>query len=125
MNEFLIGALVFFPFLGGLLIVAFGNKDENKRDFFAIGVTVLEMAMMLALFAMNKNAVWQQTDIWNSGAAGLYLKDICGFGLNFQVDGFRLIYGTVAAFMWMMATMISREYLSIMETETVSMYLCC
>lgn len=109
--EFLIGMLVFFPFLGGLICAAVGKKNETLRDYLADAVTILEFVMMLAAFAMNKNAVWQQTDVWNGAVASLNLNNICGMGLNFQLDGFRLIYGTVAAFMWMMACVISREYL--------------
>ena len=30
--------------------------------------------------------------------------------INFTLDGFRALYGTIAAFMWFMATLFSREY---------------
>lgn len=35
---------------------------------------------------------------------------ICGLGLHFQTDGFRALYGTIAAFMWFMSTLFSGEY---------------
>ena len=39
------------------------------------------------------------------------VPEICGMGLTFMADGFRLIYGTVASLMWMMTTILSRQYL--------------
>lgn len=35
---------------------------------------------------------------------------VCGLGLHFQTDGFRALYGTIAAFMWFMSTLFSGEY---------------
>ncbi len=31
-------------------------------------------------------------------------------GLHFTLDGFRALYGLIAAFMWMVSTVFSREY---------------
>ena len=41
----------------------------------------------------------------------MYAPGICGLGLHFCLDGFRGVYGIVAAFMWMMTLLFSREYL--------------
>ncbi|MGN0403320.1 MAG: complex I subunit 5 family protein [Acetatifactor sp.] len=38
------------------------------------------------------------------------LPEVCGFGLHFVLDGFRMVYGSVAVFMWLMATLLSGEY---------------
>lgn len=105
------GALILVPFLGGLFCVAAGKKKETLRDYLADGVTVLEFLMMLAAFAMRKNLVGQEEAAWSTAVAVLELKNICGMGLHFQLDGFRLIYGLIASFMWMMACILSREYL--------------
>lgn len=107
----LMGALILVPFLGGLFCVAAGKKKETLRDYLADGVTVLEFLMMLAAFAMGKNLVGQEEAAWSTAVAVLELKNICGMGLHFQLDGFRLIYGLIASFMWMMACILSREYL--------------
>lgn len=40
------------------------------------------------------------------------INNICGFGLGFCMDGFRLIYVIVATFMWIMAMSLSVEYMS-------------
>lgn len=48
-----------------------------------------------------------------TGACGCLTFEIpyvCGLGLHFQTDGFRALYGTIAAFMWFMATLFSGEY---------------
>ncbi|MBQ0058755.1 MAG: sodium:proton antiporter, partial [Lachnospiraceae bacterium] len=39
------------------------------------------------------------------------IPDICGFGLHFQLDGFRLVYAVVGTFMWLMAALLSPEYM--------------
>ncbi|MCM1188626.1 MAG: complex I subunit 5 family protein [bacterium] len=44
------------------------------------------------------------------GFLSFSVPEICGMGLRFTVDGFRLIYACVAAFMWLMAAIFSGEY---------------
>lgn len=96
--------LVFYPFLGGLCCYAVGKKSEKWRDVLAAFVAVAEFVLMALLFAGSGRRA----------AAGIPeffdMPEICGFGLHFTLDGFRLIYGMVAAFMWMMTTILSREY---------------
>lgn len=96
--------LVFYPFLGGLCCYAVGKKSEKWRDVLAAFVAVAEFVLMALLFAGSGRRA----------AAGIpeffEMPEICGFGLHFTLDGFRLIYGMVAAFMWMMTTILSREY---------------
>lgn len=44
------------------------------------------------------------------GGSTFEIPYICGLGLHFQTDGFRALYGTIAAFMWFMAALFSGEY---------------
>lgn len=37
---------------------------------------------------------------------------VCGMGLNFTLDGFRMVYCSIAAFMWLMTACFSKEYFS-------------
>ena len=37
-------------------------------------------------------------------------EDFCGLGLALKLDGFRALYGLIAAWMWMMTTIFSKEY---------------
>ena len=39
-----------------------------------------------------------------------YLPEICGMGLSFTVDGFRILYASIAAFAWLMTGIFSLEY---------------
>ena len=39
------------------------------------------------------------------------ISDICGMGLSFKLDGFRLMYVLIATFMWTVSTLFSLEYM--------------
>lgn len=106
MNENLILAiLVFYPFVGALLAGIVGRKQETVRDYLADFIVVSEFLLAGILFIKNMG---------QSGAVSFYqcyLPGICGMGLHFTMEGFRLLYGLIAAFMWMMATILSGEYM--------------
>ncbi|MDE5932555.1 MAG: complex I subunit 5 family protein, partial [Lachnospiraceae bacterium] len=106
MNENMIPAiLVFYPFAGAVLSGIIGRKKEAARDYFADFIVVSEFLLAFALFVVN------------AGKGGVktfyqcYLPGVCGMGLHFTVEGFRLLYGLIAAFMWMMTTILSGEYM--------------
>ena len=44
---------------------------------------------------------------WN-----LFLPGVCGLGLHFKLDGFRLVYLAIAVLMWGMSGLFSREYMA-------------
>lgn len=48
----------------------------------------------------------------------LELPGICGMGLTFTVDGFRAVYGMIAAFMWLMSSVFSVEYFKHYRNKT-------
>ena len=100
MTGVFLGVLVFFPFLGGLLAAVAGKKHADYRDFLADIVVVFEFLTAFGLFSIQSFV----------GEATFAIDGICGMGLHFQADGFRLIYALVAAFMWLMTTLLSREY---------------
>ena len=100
MTGVFLGVLVFFPFLGGLLAAVAGKKHADYRDFLADIVVVFEFLTAFGLFSIQSFA----------GEATFAIDGICGMGLHFRADGFRLIYALVAAFMWLMTTLLSREY---------------
>lgn len=41
----------------------------------------------------------------------IYIPKICGLGLRFTLDGFRLIYAVIAIFMWLMTAILAKEYM--------------
>ncbi len=96
--------LVFYPFLGGLLCWGIGLKNERSRDYFADFVVISEFVLMLVLALCLGGRVSQ------GRTESFFVPGICGFGLHFTLDGFRLVYGLVASLMWMMTTILSREY---------------
>ena len=109
-----LAALVFFPFVAGLLSFGAGvlsvqgnqkkgegSRQNDLRDAVAILSTALEFAGMLIL-AVKAGA---------GSSYALTIPGVCGFGLSFTLDGFRTLYGCIASFMWMAAAAMSREYL--------------
>lgn len=101
----ILGCLVFYPMLGALLLWAIGRKQEKLRDYLADFLVISELLLMLALW------VRYGAQEGSEAVLSLTIPGVCGLGLSFTMDGFRLLYGTVAAFMWAMTTMLSREYL--------------
>ena len=95
----LLSVLVFYPFLGGLLSCVVGTRNEKARDFVAEFVAVSEFVLMLRIVFLYPDNV-----------ISLYIPEVCGLGLHFTLDGFRRIYGMIAVLMWMMTTLLSREY---------------
>ncbi len=117
MSGMILGLLVFFPFLGGLLVALAGRKDANLRDYTADAVVIIEFIMMFGLFLALSGKAGVEVEgtiadpaFWNRGVASLGIDNLVGMGLHFQADGLRLIYGTITTLMWMMTTILSREY---------------
>lgn len=111
----MLGFLVAFPFIAGLLSWGAGvlcvrrNQKENRpqgqetlRDVTASAAAILEF-LLTAWLAVSLLQRGEGTVLFSVPA-------ICGFGLNFALDGFRAVYGCIAAFMWMMVTLFSRQY---------------
>ena len=77
------------------------TKNGNTISILTILTTFLIFLGMDILFVQR---VTKEVDIlWE-------IPGICGFGLHFVVDGFRSIYGLIAAFMWFMVSLLSQEY---------------
>ena len=96
---YLLAWIVFFPLAGAGVTYLAGRADKRFRDHMACAVTVTEFLMTLVVLITMKD----QT-------ASVEISGICQMGLKFETDGFRAVYGTVAAFMWMMTTLFSTEY---------------
>lgn len=101
MRLMLYGA-VFFPMAAAVAGYLIGRKNKNIRDYFADAVTGAEFGLFLFLFIRFLTEGGDQT---------VYeIPGVCGLGLHFTLDGFRVMYGTIASFMWFMSTLFSREY---------------
>ncbi|MDE7247338.1 MAG: sodium:proton antiporter, partial [Lachnospiraceae bacterium] len=97
----IITRIVFIPMIAAILSYLLGRQDKKKRNFFAIIITgVTFLLCILCVPVLN--------DI--EPGAVYTLPGVCGMGMHFTLDGFRALYGTVAAFMWFMTTLFSGEY---------------
>lgn len=90
--------LVFFPIVGGFISYLIGRRNKDLRNYFAVFVCALEFILILSLF---EQIFGETSASWGNFA---------GLGLNFTIDGFRYIYGGIAAFMWLGTSMFSVEY---------------
>ncbi len=100
--SFLLVFSVFFPMAGAIVSYLLGRYKKNIRDYFTDGVTIVTFALLLYLTISYMTG--------KTGELSFTVPDVCGFGLHFKLDGFRALYGTIAAFMWMMSTLFSGEY---------------
>lgn len=109
--ENVLAVLVFFPFIAGFFAYLAGKRG----NIVSIISTVIEFGLMLCL-AMQFYSCSQMLQIAFVPPQPVEMildyniPEICGFGLHFRMDGFRLIYGCVTALMWMMAAFLSKEY---------------
>ncbi len=113
----LLGLLVFFPFLGALIAAAAGSRSSKARTIAADAVVIIEFIMALILFISLKGAAGEAVEasvdtaaFWDRAVGFLGVEELVGMGLHFEADGFRLLYGLVTAFMWMMTTLLTEEY---------------
>ena len=90
--------LVFFPMVGAIISYIIGRKNKLVRDYFAIGITIVEFLAFFALFFTFKE---EQEFFWDG---------FCYMGLRLSLDGFRVLYGLIASLMWMMTTLMSQQY---------------
>ena len=94
----LIYAMVFFPIAAAFLSYLLGRKHKTGRDLFVWFAVGVEFVLSLLLFVSGAQDVL------------VTVPGVCGFGLNFTVDGFRSIYAVIAALMWLVTTLLSPEY---------------
>lgn len=92
--------LVFFPMLAAVVSYLIGRKDKAARDLFvmlACGVTFVATAFFVGGVIGGKTY-----------AASI--PGMCGFGLSFRLDGFRALYALVGGVMWLMTSLLSKQY---------------
>lgn len=96
----LIYIMVFMPMVGAFLSYLIGRKSKKGRDRFVSILTIIEFICALLLVCNFKSVDGVIYEV----------PEVCGMGLLFTADGFRVIYGAIAAFMWMMSSLFSAEY---------------
>ena len=91
----LLPILCFGPMAMALVCYIAGRRSKALRDALVgiTGIAVFALCLML-----------------NTGEYAFEWEGFCAMGLRLRVDGFRALYACVAAFMWMMSGLFSREY---------------
>lgn len=131
MIEYGLAVLVFFPLVAGVLVYCAGRRGHVGQAEYgdtaggqesqgicwaAAAISVVLEFLLMAVYALL--FYWNSRIMLLVSSVGIdkemviefTVSKICGFGLHFRMDGFRLIYGCIAAFMWMMATLVSGSY---------------
>ena len=111
-GNYILSCLVFFPMAGAVLTYLIGRKNKAARDYIADGIVILEFAVMFYVSCMYYVAWKLSGNPANSFGypSSCTIPGFCGMGLRFTLDGFRVLYGWIASFMWMMTTIFSKEY---------------
>ncbi|MDE7231994.1 MAG: sodium:proton antiporter, partial [Lachnospiraceae bacterium] len=101
-SSYIIEGAVFLPVAAGLISYGIGRFNKNTRNLFAdiIAAATFILCGILLLQVLGGT----------TSAGTVTIPYVCGMGLHFTLDGFRAIYGTIAAFMWFMTTLFSGEY---------------
>ncbi|MDE6737789.1 MAG: sodium:proton antiporter, partial [Lachnospiraceae bacterium] len=100
----LIYSIIFLPMAAALIGYIIGRFQKEARSYFADIVTGVIFICTLYLFL--------QIQTQNTPEILFEIPYVCGMGLHFTLDGFRALYCMVAAFMWFMSTLFSKEYLA-------------
>lgn len=107
--ETLFLVLILFPLAGAIAVFLADKKaclDSRTKNFWQ-----MLRDLFVILTGAGTLAVMGILAVYGEGSE-LFVPEICGMGISFCLDGFRMVYGLVAAFMWMMTLLFSREYLS-------------
>lgn len=103
MRQSLLFFLVFWPVVGAFAAWIADMVSDKLRDNTVTAVVVVEFAVMAGMlvgFFKDGSVVYGS------------MTGFGGWGLNLELDGFRAVYGTVAALMWLGTGLFSREYFS-------------
>ena len=95
----LLPALVALPLLAAVPAYALSRKKAGWGISLMIAVTFVEFVIAGYLFISAQHASFS-------------LKGFIGLDINLTGDGFRTLYALVAAFMWLMTSLFTRQYLS-------------
>ncbi len=87
--------LCFGPMVMAVVCYVLGRASKSKRDLVMMATVTAVFAGALATNFFHGSFAWE---------------GFCGLGLHLKADGFRALYATVAAFMWMLTGWFSPEY---------------
>lgn len=92
--------LIFYPMFAAVAVYLIGRDNKKIRDYIVqlVGVTELLAFVTVAV-------CFQET-----GGLSFTWNGFAGLGMHVTLDGFRVLYGLIAALMWMMTALFSGEY---------------
>lgn len=94
------------PALGGLAAWVCGALADARQN-----AELAELRDVLTLFTVI-GTFCCVVALPSHGSIGFALPGVCGLGLSFATDGLRLTLCLLAAFLWLMTTLFSREYMA-------------
>ena len=92
--------LVFFPMIAAVMSYVIGRYNKRSRDNFVI------VSCLVTLLACGKALL----GVVSGEVYTLTIPAFCGFGLNFELDGFRALYALIGGVMWLCTSMLSKQY---------------
>lgn len=98
----MITSIIFLPMIAALIGYGIGRNHKDGRNYFADIITGVTFILCAALAIQVTTGAATEVDVT--------VPYVCGMGIHFTLDGFRALYGSVAAFMWFMTTLFSKEY---------------
>ena len=101
MRQTMLFFLVFWPVFGAFVSWLADMVSARLRDNTVTAVVVVEFAVMVGMLT----GFYQDGTVISGSMASFG-----GWGLNLEMDGFRAVYGTVAALMWLGTGLFGREY---------------
>lgn len=90
--------ILFFPMAAACIAWFLGIHSAKARDLFASLATVVSFGLSVALLILPDRSA--------------DLPFVAGIGIHLLTDGFRKVYLCVITFVWMMTTLLGREYFS-------------
>ena len=94
-------SLIFFPLIFGIITVLISKKFPHIREWMSISIMIIEIIGVISLLLL----------FLQKGKTYYFIPYLCGLGLSFQVDGFRIIYAFLSIFLWLMTIIFSKEYM--------------
>lgn len=101
-GNILLPLLVFGPMAAALISYLVGRCSKAARDAVVSIATFVEATLAAAGIALAFAGV-KMDFLWDG---------FCGMGIHLRLDGFRALYACVAAVMWLMTSLFSKEYFS-------------
>lgn len=98
--ETLLFLVTVFPMLGAVVLAVCHKQTDNQRANLSNALMILEFLGCMLLL----------NEVIQGRSVNFNLEYICGLGIHLKLDGFRALHASIAAFMWMMTTLFTKEY---------------